>query len=587
MIEWFHPAILFIFGAFLIPILGGRVKKAYLLIIPALSFASVVLMSQGTFGVYSFLGQEIIFGKVDKLSLFFSYIFTIMAFIGMVYSLHLDDSGQHMAAFFYAGSSLGVVFAGDYLTLFVFGETMAFASAYLIFVKREREAVEAGFRYILMHIFGGVCLLGGIIVHYIDVGSLTFGPIEQDGSLAFYLILVGFLVNAAAPPLHAWMSDAYPEATITGAIFLSTYTSKTAVYLLMRAFSGTEILIWLGTGMALYCVMYATLQNDFRRLLSYHIASQVGYMVAGIGMGTEIALNGAVAHAANNILYKGILFMGAGAVIYTTGKRRLTDLGGLYKTMPITLLLYMIGGLAISGFPLLNGFISKGMVISAAGHDHRGIVVLLLVLAASGTFLSTTLKIPYYMFFGKDSEIKGKEPPLNMLIAMGIAAVLCVAIGVFPGLFYGVLPYHVHFEAFTPDHLTGTLGMLMFTALGFFMLLKRIKPEAHLTLDTDWFYRMGSGIFMWVARRPIADYEGWITEVANAIVLPLIYALADVGLWIDRNIVDWMVNSTANFVISVSAFVRRIQTGFVPHYAAGMVVGITIIIIIYSLMGGG
>ncbi len=587
MTEWIHPSLLFILGSFLIPFLRGKVQKAYLILIPVLAFVSVVVVSQGTYGVYNFLGHEIIFGKVDKLSLVFSYIFTIMAFIGVVYAFHVDDSGQHMAAFLYAGSSLGVVFAGDFLTLFIFGEIMAFSSAYLIFATREKEAVEAGYRYILMHIFGGVCVLGGIVLHYIDTGSLLFGHLSQDGSMGFYLILIGFMLNAAVPPLHAWMPDAYPEATITGAVFLSTFTSKTAVYLLIRAFSGTEILVWLGAIMALYCVMYATLQNDFRRLLSYHIASQIGYMVAGIGMGTELALNGAVAHAINNILYKGILFMGAGAVIYITGKRRLTDLGGLYKTMPLTLMLYMIGGFAISGFPLLNGFISKGMVLSAASHEHKAIVSLILIMAASGTFLSTTLKIPYYMFFGKDSGIRGKEAPLNMLIGMGIAAILCISIGIFPGLFYPVLPYPVHhFEAFTADHLTTTLGMLMFTAFGFFMILKRIKPEPHITLDTDWFYRKGTRVFMRISRGPVGVYEGFITEVSNTIILPIIYSFAGIGLWIDRNIVDWTVNSVAKFVLTISASVRRIQTGFLQHYAIGMVVGI-IIIIIYSLMGGG
>ena len=586
MTNWIHPSLLFILGSFLIPFLHGRVKKAYLILIPVLAFISVVTVSQGTYGVFEFLGHELIFGEVDKLSLIFSYIFTIMAFVGMVYSIHVTDTGQHMAAWFYIGSSLGVTFAGDYFSLFIFWEIMAFASAYLVFAGRQKSSVDAGFRYILIHIVGGLFLLAGILLHYGDTGSFLFGLLEQDGSMAFYLILLGFMLNAAVPPLHAWMPDAYPEASVTGAIFLATYTSKTAVYVLIRAFAGTEILIWIGAIMALYCVMYATLQNDFRRLLSYHIASQIGYMVAAIGLGTGLAIDGATAHAINNILYKGILFMGAGAVIHITGKRRLTDLGGLYKAMPITLILYMIGGFAISGFPLLNGFISKGMIISAAGHDHQALIVLILLMAASGTFLSTTIKIPYYMFFGKASKIEAKEPPLNMLIGMGIAAVLCLLIGIYPGLFYGLLPYPVHFEPFTADHVTGSLGLLMATVLGFFLLLKVIKPEHHISLDVDWFYRMGTRIFLWFARRPVCAYEGFITEISNTVILPVIYFFARVGLWIDRNIVDLAVNSTANFVINMSAFVRRVQTGLVQHYAVGMVIGIMLIIIIYSLIGG-
>ena len=261
-----------------------------------------------------------------------------MSFIGIVYALHVKDNGQHIAAFLYIGGSLGVTFAGDYFTLFVFWELMAFASSYLVFAKREKQAIEAGYRYILVHIFGGVCLLGGIILHFISTKSLAFvGPLQQDGSLAFYLILTGFIVNAAVPPLHAWLTDAYPEGTITGSVFMASFTTKTAVYVLVRAFPGTELLVWMGTIMALYGVVYAVLENDARRLLAYHIISQVGYMVAGVGIGTELSLNGSVSHAFAHILYKGLLFMGAGAVIHMTGKRKLTELGGLYKTMPITL----------------------------------------------------------------------------------------------------------------------------------------------------------------------------------------------------------------------------------------------------------
>ena len=557
--SWFHPSIFLIFGAFLIPFLSGRVLKAYLVMIPALVIMTIFLMSPGTYWIYNFLGNEIIFGKVDKLSLIFGYVFSIMSLIGITYALHVEDKGQHMAGFLYMGSSIGVTFAGDYFTLFIFWEIMAFASAYLVFARREKKAVEAGFRYILVHIFGGVCLLGGIILRYIGTGSLLFGPIEHDSSLAFYLIHIGFILNAAVPPLHAWLTDAYPEATVTGAVFMSAFTTKTAVYVLVRAFPGTEILVWLGTMMALYGVVYAVLENDARRLLAYHIVSQVGYMVTGVGMGTEMALNGSVSHAFAHILYKALLFMGAGAVIHMTGKRKLTELGGIYKTMPLTFTLYMIGGFAISAFPLFSGFVSKSMVVAAASHEHRPFVMLLLTMASSGTFLHTGLKLPYYMFFGKDSGIRAKEPPTNMLIAMGMAAFLCIGIGVFPGPLYSVLPYEVHFDPYTGDHVTGALGMLMFTALGFFMLLKRLEPEPTISIDADWFYRKGSRVFMWVANKPIAAYEGYIGEIYNLWFTNLTLKLSDF-LWrvFDSRIIDGIVNSVASIYLGITSFVWRI-----------------------------
>ncbi len=502
MTEWAHPAAILIVGSFLVPFLRGGLRKCYLLALPSAALVSTIYLSPGNHWTYSFLGNDLIFGRVDKLSLVFAYVFTIMAFIGNMYALHVDDNRQHVAALMYAGSSLGVVFAGDLLTLFIFWEIMAFASAYLIFARFTERAKKAGFRYLLVHLFGGVVLLAGIIMHYVESGSLLFGPLG-DGGLAFYLILIGFILNAAVPPLSAWLSDAYPEATITGSVFLCAFTTKTAIYVLIRGFPGTEILVPMGVFMTLYGVVYAVLENDCRRLLAYHIISQVGYMVTGVGMGTYLALNGATAHAFTHIIYKALLFMGAGSVVYMTGLRRLTDMGGLYRTMPVTMVLYMIGGFSISAFPLFSGFVSKSMVVSAAAYDHRAIVTLLLTAASTGTFLSTTLKLPYFMFFGKDSGIKAKEPPLNMLVGMGIAAFLCVAMGVYPSALYNVLPYLAKYKPYTADHITGSLGLLLFTALGFFVLLKKLNPEPTISMDTDWFYRKGASIFMWFLNDPM------------------------------------------------------------------------------------
>src|SRR3989442_3951823 len=301
---------------------------------------------------------------------------------------------------------------------------MAVTAVLLVWLRRQPSAVAAGFRYLLVHVFGGLCLLGGIVLYWSHTGTLAFGDLSRDaGSAAFALILIAFLLNAAVPPLGAWLPDAYPEATATGAVFMTAFTTKSAVYCLIRGFPGTEVLVWWGAFMALYGVVYAVLENDARRLLAYHIISQVGYMVCGVGIGTELALNGATAHAFAHILYKALLFMGAGAVLEVTGRRKLNEMGGLYKTMPLTLGLYMIGAFAISAVPLFSGFVSKSMVISAAGESHRAPIFLLLTLASAGTFLHTGLKLPYYMFFGVrraladqvDRRERGQEPPKNML----------------------------------------------------------------------------------------------------------------------------------------------------------------------------
>lgn len=501
MTEWLHPALVLVLGAFAVPFFKGNIKKIYLLALPVVAFYGILTMPEGVNWNYSYLGYDLVFERVDRLSLIFGYVFTIMAFIGVTYALHLDDSRQHMAALFYSGSSLGVVFAGDYLTLFIFWEIMAFASAYLVFAQRTKASIDAGKRYLLVHIAGGLLLFTGIIMHFHATGSLAFG--HMDGKdLAYYLVMAGFMLNAAVVPLNAWVQDAYPEATITGTVFMSIFTTKTAVYVLIRAFAGEEVLVVLGVIMTVYGAVYATMENDCRRLLSHHIISQVGYMVAGVGIGTGLALNGAAAHAFTNILYKGLLFMGAGAVIYSTGVRKLSEMGGLYRSMPAVFVLYMIGGFSISAFPLFAGFVSKAMIVSASTHEKYEIATLLLMLAASGTFLSTTLKLPYYMFFGEKKAEVHRKPPFNMIVGMGMAAVLCIGIGVFPAPLYALLPFDVHYEPYTASHITGSLGILVFTAVAFFLLVKKVKISDTLKLDTDWFYRRGSAVFMWILNRP-------------------------------------------------------------------------------------
>ena len=581
MTDFVHPALLFVPGALLIPFLTGWVRKAYLLLVPALAIAAVAAMEPGTYGEGTLLGQAVVVARVDRLSVVFAAVFTIMALIGMVYALHLERPGQHVAAFIYVGSALGVVFAGDYLTLFLFWEGMAFASAYLVFAQGGAPAIGAGFRYLMVHVTGGVVLLGGIVLYARAMGSLLFGPVDGALGPAAWLILAGFMLNAAVPPLNAWLTDAYPEATVTGAVFMSAFTTKTAVYVLARGFPGTELLVWFGTAMAIYGVIYAVLENDARRLLAYHIVSQVGYMVAGIGIGTELALNGAASHAFAHILYKALLFMGAGAVIYVTGRRKLTELGGLYAAMPLTVALYMVGALAISAFPFFSGFVTKSMVVAAAGQDHRAAVMLLLTMASSGTFLHTGLKLPYYMFFGKDAGLAAREPPRNMLIAMGMAAVLCIAIGVFPEPLYALLPYPVDFEPYTGQHVTESLGILMFTALGFVLFLKALDPENTISLDTDWFYRKGARAFMWLARNPLARYEKAVSDLSETAALPFLHASARTGLMLDLRGVDAAVNGIARSILRGGATLRRLQTGVVSDYAVAMIAGVMAAIAIF------
>jgi len=494
---WLHPSVLLIAGTLALPLLKGVLQQAWRVALAAAFLVLVFSIDPGSHGLLHFGGLDLVTGRADKLALAFAYVFAIITLVATVYALHVRDTVQHVAGFVYAAAAVGVVLAGDLVTLYVFWEGMMLASVWLIWRRATATAYTAGYRYLLVHAVSGLLLLGGIVLHYNETGSLAFEAM-QVGSTATWLILLGFLVNAAVPPLHAWLTDAYPEATITGAIFLSALTTKTAVYTLIRGYPGTEFLVWLGTVMALWGVVYAVLANDIRRLLAYHIISQVGYMVAGVGMGTAIALNGATAHAFTHILYKSVLFMGAGAVIAMTGKSKLTELGGIYKYMPITFVLYMVGAFSISAFPLFSGFVSKTMVVEAAAVDHRAWIWLLLSMASAGTFLHTGLKLPYFTFLGRDAGLRPREAPWNMLLAMGISAFFCIFIGVNPGWLYQFMPYPVDYNAYSLGHLFWELQLLLFTGLGFFLMLKHLGGEARLSVDTDWVYRKaGPALVRW------------------------------------------------------------------------------------------
>jgi multicomponent Na+:H+ antiporter subunit D len=517
MIRSLPPAAILIVGAFLIPLLKGRLKSVYLLLLPAIAFLSVMSIPEGVHWTVGFMDYNLIFGRVDRLSRAFGYIFTIISFIGTLYALHLEEDGQHVAAFVAMGCALGATFAGDLLSFFAFVEMMTIASTYIIWTGRTAASYGAGLRYFLVHLFGGLCLLAGFLIHLHQTGSIAFGAIGLTG-FASYLILIGLGISCAFPVLHAWLPDAYPEATITGTIFLSVLSTKVAVYALARSFAGTEILIWIGAAMTVFPIFYAAIENNLRRVLSYSIINQTGFMVVGIGIGTALSVNGTVAHVINNVLFKSLLFMSMGAVMYQTGKINVTDLGGLYKSMPLTAVFCIIGAASISGFPFLNGFVSKSMIMSAATQDGMAILWLVLLFASAGVLHHAGIKIPYHAFFAHDSGIRTKEPPLNMLLAMGVAAFLCIFIGLFPGPLYSILPFSVDYQPYTVTHVLDTFQLLSFAVLAFCLLiLSGLHPVEMkvILLDADWFYRKGAKVFYRLAGRVLGTDREVFHEVIH------------------------------------------------------------------------
>jgi multicomponent Na+:H+ antiporter subunit D len=366
---------------------------------------------------------------------------------------------------------------------------MALFSTVVIWCGGTDAARRAGVRYALMHLIGGVILKIGIEGVMIHTGSVDVRPLVLD-NFDTWVVLIGVLINAAAPPISAWLADAYPEGSPFGTVFLTAFTTKTAVLALILLFPGAQILIWIGLYMVFYGIIYALLENDIRRILAYSIVNQVGFMVCAVGIGTEMAINGAAAHAFAHIIYKALLMMSAGAVLYQTGKHRCTDLGGLYRSMPITTICGIVGALAISAFPFTSGFISKSMISQAAADQQMTWVWYLLTAASAGVFLHAGIKFPWFVFFQKDSGLRPADPPWNMRAAMILFAVACIGLGCFPGLLYSLLPYPVDYQPYTGEHLVSQFQLLLFAGLAFFVMLPAMQRTLTVSLDFDWLYRV-------------------------------------------------------------------------------------------------
>ena len=516
------PFVPFFIGALLAYFFQGKIRSILMLAIPVLGGVHLWMLPEGIYWQTTLMGLELTPYRADKLSFLFGYIFHIAAFITILYSLHVKDTMQQVAGMLYSGSAVGAVFAGDLLTLFIFWELLALTSVFLIWARRTERAYIAGLRYLVIQVLSGVLLLAGTIFYFKAKGNLDFNFIGLEGVFG-WLIFIAFGIKCAFPLLHNWLTDAYPEATPTGTVFLSAFTTKVAVYAFARSYPGTEMLIYIGVTMACFPIFFAVIENDLRRVLAYSMINQIGFMVVGIGIGSALALNGAVSHAFNDIIFKGLLFMSMGAVLHMTGKIDGSALGGLYKSMPKTTILCIVGAASISAFPLFSGFVSKSMVMTAALEEGYGIIWLALLFSAAGVFHHAGIKIPYFAFFAHDSGIRTSEPPINMLAAMTISAVLCIFIGSYPWALYSILPYDAGYNPYDATHVLTQTQLLFFSALAFVWLnLKGIYPPElpSVNLDFEWVYRrlvpsMLKPTFAWIWRTDAMIRNWFLGQVQN------------------------------------------------------------------------
>lgn len=512
------PAWIMMGGAFLLILLKGKLQRFVALAIPAVTLFAVWQVQNDILpdialgitndllsdNLFSIAGFELDLLHIHPYTRIFATIFCIAAFGGVLFALFQAKISEIIAALFYAGAAIGVTFSGDLIGLFLYWEMMAIGSTLIIFLSNKSGARDSGYRYAAMHFLGGVILMAGIILQINISGSADVALINTTNDMLFssdsfgmervavWLILIGVLINAAAPPFSSWLTDSYPESSVSGAVFLSAFTTKTAVFVLLTLFAGTEFLIYIGMFMVFYGIIYAILENDMRRILAYSVINQVGFMIVGIGIGKTLALQGVAAHAFCHIIYKALLFMSAGSVMYMTGETKCSKLGGLYRTMRLTMICGTIGALAISAFPLTSGFVSKSLTTSAAADEGMMVVWLLMVAASAGVFLHAGIKFPWFVFFQKDSGLRPKDPPLNMRLAMVIFSALCIipAIpGVAPYALYSMLPDAVNYKAYTTSHVVTQLQLLLFSGLAFFLMLPLLKRTETISLDFDWFYR--------------------------------------------------------------------------------------------------
>ena len=486
------PFVPFFIAAFMAILARGWLRALIVLATPLLGGLHLWFdVAPGIITSVSILEYDLILLRTDRLSLLFGYLFHIAAFIAALFALHVRDTTQTISGLLYAGSAMGVVFAGDLITLFIFWELLAVSSVFLIWARKTERAIRSGMRYLVFQVSSGMLLLAGALVQYYQTGSLEFNYIGLEG-ISGWLIFLAFGVKCAFPLLHNWLTDAYPEATPTGTVFLSAFTTKAAIYALARGYPGTELLVYIGAVMTIFPIFYAVIENDLRRVLAYSLINQLGFMVCGIGVGTALALNGTVAHAFSHVIYKALLFMSMGAVLYRAGNIYASDLGGMYKSMPKTALFCILGAMSISAFPLFSGFVSKSMVLAAMIEEGYDTIWLFLLFASAGVLHHAGIKIPYHAFFAKDAGIRTEEAPINMLAAMGIAAMLCIFIGTMPSYLYAILPWEVEFWPYDTTHVLTQMQLLLFAVLAFVWMEKTgLHPhEIHgVNLDIEWLYR--------------------------------------------------------------------------------------------------
>lgn len=499
------PGLALIIGALAVPVLPHALRQAYMLMLISLSGVSVWGMETGTHMTATLAGLDLIVVRTHGLTAPFALVFHIAAALNVIYGMHEKGRITPTAGLAYAGAAIAALFAGDFITLFIYWELTAFTSVILILSGRSPRALAAAMRYLLLQVGSGVILLAGAVLLWRQADTLVIGPLDAM-SPAGMLILIALGIKAAFPLVSDWLQDAYPEASPVGTVMLSAFTTKLAIYMLAVCFAGFAPLIYIGAIMAVLTTFYALIENDLRRALAYSLNGQLGLMVIAIGIGSSLALSGAVMHAFASTIYQGLLFMGMGAVLHRTGIAKAGELGGLAKHMPLTALFMAIGAASIASLPLFSGFATKSLTLGAAAKAGHEAIWFILLFASVGALLHSGLRLIYHAFLAPNETMEATEAPRNMLLAMGMAASLCIGIGLYPAPLYALLPFEVKYKLWDIGHVLGELQLLVFAALAFIWLVRRGaigRPQDKIVLNADWFLRAAAKHVIFELARPV------------------------------------------------------------------------------------
>lgn len=468
-----HPSLFLLIGAALALLPKGLARHVLVLLAPlgALGAATQLGTQQTEWTLGGIL--HLIVMSPTAWNRPFALIFCAVAFLGLLYARPINNRVEDCAALVYAAAAVGAVLAGDLFSFYCCWEVLALGGTVIVLMGGRPRSRGAAYRYLIFHVAGGLILLFGILWRLSAGLPNLISKISLD-SPGGWLIFLGIGVNCAWPLLHTWLIDAYPESSPSGVLYLSSYTTKTAVYALLVFFPGVPQLVLIGAVMAIFPIFFAVIENDLRRVLAYSMVNQVGFMVVGIGIGTDLALNGALCHAMTDIVFKGLLFMTVGACLFRTGYATATDLGGLARQMPVSAVCCLVAAASISAMPGFSGFVSKSMITTAAasGEHPYTAVWLLLIFASAGVMEHAGIKIPFFAFFGHDSGHKVKEVPFPMQAAMILSALLCVVFGMFPdATVYKVLPLANDYIPYTAEHILVQTELLLYSALAVALLL--------------------------------------------------------------------------------------------------------------------